>query len=117
MPADTPLGRFIVDRWETLGIKQTEFAERIGKHSALVQMVRTGRRHMPLDELQLWAKALELTGEDVDRFTELAHLDHCPAFIQKRYEALRQAVQRGGGKSKVAEKVTPRPFSARRTQP
>lgn len=93
MPADTPLGRYLRERWATLAISQADFARRIDARSSYVYLVRTGQRKPPLDHHQVWVQALELSGTAAsDRLLELMRLGHAPREIQERYEEMRAVV-------------------------
>lgn len=94
MPDLTPLGHFLRQRWEELGIQQAEFARRVGIRSSHVYLLKTGQRKPPLEAHARWARALECTSASArERLLELMRLGHCPREIQIRYEDMRARLQ------------------------
>jgi transcriptional regulator with XRE-family HTH domain len=66
------------------------YASRVGRSHAFVSRVLAGLRLPPLDEVEHWLKALELTKEDQDQLRLAAHLAHCPTWIVSHLDQLQQ---------------------------
>lgn len=49
-----------------------------------------GNRPVPKKRIQVWAEALELEGEELERFIEEAWLTHCPEFVKELVARLRK---------------------------
>jgi len=93
MSSDVPLGRYLSARWVALGIRQAEFARRVGLYPAHVQQIRVGKRKPPLRSHARWARALDLERPaDLDRLLELMQLAHALRVTQVAYERLREQV-------------------------
>lgn len=58
-------------------------------HSFVSRVLR-GVRPPPLKALEAWARALDITADERDRFDELAALAHSPPMIRERFETMRE---------------------------
>ena len=75
------------------GISGAEIARRLGhSNSGLVSQVITGKRTIPLDKLDAWTKALDLSEADAAEFRRLALAEQAPALAAELAE-LRRKVQ------------------------
>lgn len=98
MPDNIPLGRYLLQRWEVMGIRQADFARRVGLFPAHVQQIRVGKRKPPLRSHARWATALALTtASERDRLLELMQLGHALPVTQEAYERMRSLVVRRRG--------------------
>ena len=92
MAEPSAFGAFLVELLARCGQRQADFARLVGKAPGVVQFIRLGRRRPPLAQVERWADALVLRGEDRRRFLELAQLEHCPPEIRRLVASLRRRV-------------------------
>lgn len=65
-------------------IRATRAANEDGAQAYLTKVVK-GAKPPPIDRLPAWADALELYGEDRQRFMDLAAIAHLPVEVQPRF--------------------------------
>jgi transcriptional regulator with XRE-family HTH domain len=76
---------FMTQRMGAIGLSNSALARRLGcAHSFIWHMLRDERRP-PLDQLDAWAKALEIPDDQCKRFDLLARLAHCPPSVETEY--------------------------------
>jgi hypothetical protein len=54
------------------------FAKRVNVGTSFLRNVMLGAKPVPENRIEPWAEALELAGEDRERFVDEAWLSHCP---------------------------------------
>ena len=79
---------------DAVPISQRAFARKVGVSNAFVPLIIQGKRLPPLDAIPAWADVLGLKGAARERLIELAQLEHTPAAIRERYEAMRRKTGR-----------------------
>jgi transcriptional regulator with XRE-family HTH domain len=81
----TAFGKCLMDAILRNGISQRSFAERVGAVGPHVSQIVNGLRTPPLDRVAVWADALGITGQERQRFLDLAAIAHLPAEAQPRF--------------------------------
>jgi hypothetical protein len=69
-------------------LSQRSFAKLVHAGTTLPHQVISGTRLPPLDQLERWATVLQLTGKARADFILAGNLEHTPALIRERLEAL-----------------------------
>lgn len=80
-------GAFLVERWDKLRMSQAEFCRRVGSPAGWVQQIRMGVKTPPMERMERWADALELTDER-QTFLDLAAVQHLPLAVRPRFVGL-----------------------------
>ncbi len=76
--------RFIRDVMERKKLKQLDVGRRLGhRRNGMVRSVSLAKRAMPLDDVEQWVKALELSEEDARAFRRLAIRSYAPEYVQQ----------------------------------
>lgn len=71
------------------GLSQREFAKKCGISQGFPPLLLNGKRTPPLDKLEEIMRALGLTGQDRQAFTQAAHLAHAPGEVRALVNSLR----------------------------
>lgn len=75
------------------GLSQLELSKRLGhSNNGLVSRVVRGDRPVPLEDIELWAKALRLEGDVRERFIRDAEDQHTPPRILKNIREIESRV-------------------------
>ncbi len=90
MSTSTKLGLLLRKHLKKQGLRQQDFARRVGMESKYPSHIVTGRRVFPLDKLQATFVALKLYPGDAERaeFEAAAYLDNAPEEVQQMVEGL-----------------------------
>lgn len=82
-----PLRDLVRDRLKAMGLRQQDFADRLGVDPRLVSAVLTGERLPPIDQAAEWARTLDLddaaAGELLDAMHLAAVSDHVRALVDQ----------------------------------
>jgi transcriptional regulator with XRE-family HTH domain len=76
------------------GLAKAEIARRLGVSRGQVGNVLAGARVIVPGEAAAWAKALDLSDAERDRFVEAVELEHAPARLAQRYLAMKAEMDR-----------------------
>lgn len=89
------------DRLKALGIRQQDFADRLGVDPRKVSAVLTGEQGPPIDQVAAWAHALDLGAEGEAELLDAMHLAAAS-------EHVRQMVERLEERATTAERILAR---------
>ncbi len=82
-------GQFVLDRMKLVGFTSVvQFAAAVKKAASHANRVINGYPALPDDEWPAWEQALQLDGADLDRFRDLAAIQHLPRGVQPRFVAI-----------------------------
>ena len=90
----TDFGRFLELLLADRSLTLRGFAARIGMSPGWVSRVK--RLTIAPEHMEVWADALELHGEERERFVVLAWLTHAPPFVREYVATLEQALAAKG---------------------
>ena len=83
-----PFGEILRQSLADRALSVRAYAARVERSHAFVSRVLAGLRLPPLDEVQRWLDAVELTVVERERLWLTAHLAHCPVWIVSHLEQL-----------------------------
>ena len=83
----TAFGRLLRSALENRGWTQRGAAGHLGVSHGFLNLLMSGKRTPPIDQVDAWASALRLAGEQRRRFSDLAALAHLPEAVRERFEA------------------------------
>jgi transcriptional regulator with XRE-family HTH domain len=89
------------DRLKALGIRQQDFADRLGVDPRKVSAVLTGEQGPPIDQVAAWARALDLDAAGEAELLDAMHLAGADDHV-------RQLVERLEARAKTAERTLAR---------
>jgi transcriptional regulator with XRE-family HTH domain len=78
------------DRLKSLGIRQQDFAERLGVDPRKVSAVLTGEQGPPLDQVGAWARALGLDAAGESELLDAMHLAGADDHVRQLVERLEE---------------------------
>jgi transcriptional regulator with XRE-family HTH domain len=87
-------GPLLAAHLERLGLQQKEFAERLRIHPTTVNKVVLGTRAPNWRKAEAWAKALDLSGADAERFINAMHLAAASPRVRQLFKALERQVRK-----------------------
>jgi transcriptional regulator with XRE-family HTH domain len=82
----TPFGDYLDLLLKARGLSVRAFAARVGSQAGSVSISK--RKTMNPDRMIAWADALDLDGEERERFFDLATLTHAPTYLVRRFHDL-----------------------------
>lgn len=94
--AAMPFGAYIAEIMRERGWTQRQLADRLGCAHSFVAHLIDGKRNPPKspDQLVQWADALGITGDNRERFFELADLARTPERIRRRLDQQDEEIYR-----------------------
>ena len=89
MAFHSDFGKLLAQHLKRRRLPARGFALKVGVGTSFLRYVMLGVKPVPPKRIEAWADALELTGEQRERFVEEAWLSHCPKFVKALVGQLR----------------------------
>ncbi len=88
------VGKFLMGRWDALGLNQNRFAIKVGENPGYVQQVKDGTKTLADAKVDKWAAALELDDEAAQQFADLVAVSHMQKSDQPRFVAILERLRK-----------------------
>ena len=90
MASNSDFGKLLAQHLNRRRLSARSFALKVGVGTSFLRYVMLGEKPVPPKRIAAWADALELAGEERERFVDEAWLSHCPEYVRGLVARLRK---------------------------